>query len=151
MTKASPLSWRTRRGRSFQTRSLEQSLLCGLLQHRDITMYQYRRWSRGGQVSEQNRNSSEAHIYTVNCLSTKAPKEFMDKESLQQGCRVTMGAREGQPCIASPRSVYDKLQTQNFTANNLKLLNRTHLSPWRKNFPDRNQKAINYWIKKSTN
>lgn len=86
------------------------------------------RWSKGGQVSEQNRNSAEAGIYTVNCLSTKAPKEFMDKKSLQQGVQSNHGGkREGQPSIASPRSVYDKLQTQNFTANNLKLLNRTHL------------------------
>lgn len=87
MTKASPLSWRTRSGRSFQTenfrrRSLlrpvdrQQRLLCGLPHHRDVTMIVWHS-SKGRQVREQNRSFAEAHIYTVICLSTKVPKEFM--------------------------------------------------------------------------
>jgi len=43
---------------------------------RDVTMTVWY-WSKGGQVSEQNRNFAEARIHAVNCLSTKVPKEFM--------------------------------------------------------------------------
>lgn len=104
MTKASPLSWRTRSGRSFQTenfrrRSLlhpvdrRQRLLCDLPHHRDITVTVWHS-SKGGQVSEQNRSFAEARIYSQLPVNEGSKGIHGARKVFSKWRRVTTWGRE---------------------------------------------------------